>query len=34
MEQWKDLIYQGKNYGERLEISTSRIINGETYKYK
>lgn len=36
MEQWKDLIYQGKNYGERLEISTKgRIrnkLNGHIYK--
>ena len=36
MEQWKDLIYQGKNYGEKLEVSTQgRIrnkINGYIYK--
>ena len=36
MEQWKDLIYQHKNYGERLEVSTQgrmrNKITGHIYK--
>lgn len=36
MEQWGDLIYQKKNYGEKLEVSTQgRVrnkINGHIYK--